>query len=259
MRVLFFFFFVLSSGYLLLAQQKANVQPGVIGVYQKGLQGIGPDFGNNPASENFYNQMRDKFAALGVEQQLKLDDIKGSIYINDAFEPGSILFKGEEDRKMYMRYNAFNDEFEIKNSNLKEDKTLALLKSQNISCELNGHLYSYMVLLDKKGERGQAYLKEIASLGRYRLFAQHKKLFKEGKPAKTSHSVAFPHRFVDETNYYLALDGAVPVYVPTKKKDFLALFSAGHQPQVKKFIKEKSIDLKTKMGLINVVTFAGNL
>ncbi|TMU57582.1 hypothetical protein [Flagellimonas algicola] len=259
MRAIFFFFFVFSFGSLLLAQQRANVQPGVISVYQKGLQGIGPDFGNNPASENFYSQMRDKFAALGIEQQLNLSDIEGSIYSNDVFESGAILFKGEEDRKMFMRYNAFNDEFEIKNSNLKEDKTLALLKNQNISCVLNGQLYSYMILLDKKGERDQAYLKEIVSLGNYRLFEQNKKLFKEGKPAKTSHAVSFPHRFVDETNYYLALDDAFPVYIPVKKKDFVALFSEEHQPQVKKFIKEKGIDLKTKRGLVNAVTFAGNL
>ncbi|MEM9648769.1 MAG: hypothetical protein AAF969_09820, partial [Bacteroidota bacterium] len=104
----------------------------------KGLQGLGPDFGNNPASENFYNQMRDKLADLGVEQKLGLDDIDGSIYFNDRFISGEIRFNGKKERDMYMRYNAFNDEFEIKNTNLQEDKALALLKNVNISCVLEG-------------------------------------------------------------------------------------------------------------------------
>nr|WP_299385724.1 hypothetical protein [Allomuricauda sp.] len=259
MKSIFFTVVFLGFGAMLLAQQSANVQPGVISVYQKGLQGIGPDFGNNPASENFYNQMRDKLADLGIEQKIDLQDIDGSIYTNDEFGQGTILFNGEEERKMFMRYNAFNDEFEIKGTDLAEERALALLKNQNISCMLSGKHYTYMVLQDKQGEKDQSYLKEILEAGAYTLYEQNKKLFKEGKPAKTSHSISFPHRFVDETNFYILVGDDIPIYMPSKKKELVALFLEEHQSKIKQFIKEKRIDVKTAKGLYNLVLYAGNL
>lgn len=252
------FLFLLGCG-MLFAQQNANVQPGVISSYQKGLQGLGPDFGNNPASENFYNQMRDKLADLGIDQKLGLEDIEGSIYIKENFELGEVRFKGKKERNMYMRYNAFNDEFEIKNSNLEGDKVLALLKSINISCVLGENEYVYQDFLYKKGSRGQGYLKLIYSSEHYQLFEQTGKRFKEGKRAKTSHVVSFPHRFVDEVGYYIQVDDGLPKYVSSKKKELIGLFRAEHQQQVKSFLKTKNIDIKTRNGLVNLLAFSGNL
>ncbi|SHG93101.1 hypothetical protein [Flagellimonas flava] len=251
--------FLLIFSTSVLAQGNANVQPGVINFYEKGLQGIGPDFGNNPASENFYNQMRDKLADLGVEQKLNLDDIDGSIYFNEQFVKGEIRFNGKKERDMYMRYNAFNDEFEIKNTNLKEDKALALLKNVNISCVLAGDEYIYGVFKDKKNEKSQGYLKSVLNVGGYELHKRNIKHFKAGKEAKTSHAVSFPHRFVDETHFYISLDDGVPAYISSKKRDFLSLFLPDHQQKIKQFMKSRNIDLKTEKGLVNVIAFAGNL
>ncbi len=259
MRCFFLGFVFLVFSEMLFAQQSTEVQPGVISSYQKGLQGIGPDFGNNPASENLYNQMRDKFANLGIEQKLELEDIEGSIYLNDDFKLGTILFKRREERKMYLRYNAFNDEFEIKNANLAEDKTLALHKNEDISCVLENDTYYYKVFLNKKSERTPGYLKIAYSSGHYALFEQNRKWFKEGKQAETSFAVSFPHRFVRETNFYISIDGGVPDYVPSKKKELVELFRLEHQMEVKKFIKEKRVNFKTKKGLVNLLAFCGNL
>ncbi|TXN34786.1 hypothetical protein FVB32_09285 [Flagellimonas hymeniacidonis] len=243
----------------LIAQQSANVQPGVVSSYQKGLQGIGPDFGNNPASENFYNQMRDKLANMGIEQRIALDDIEGSIYLNEDFVLGKVFFNTDEEAKMYLRYNAFNDEFEIKKTQLEEEVTRALLKSEEISCSLGNNTYNYFSLVNEKGEKSMGYLKTIYTTTNYKLLEQRNKLFKEGKQAKTSHAVSFPHRFVDETNYYISVDGSAPVYVSSKKKELIFLFKAEHQEEVKGFLKKKNIDLKSKDGLINLVAFSGTL
>lgn len=259
MKAIFLASFMLFCSGIISAQQRANVQPGVINFYEKGLQGIGPDFGNNPASENFYNQMRDKFANLGIEQRLELRDIEGSIYLNENFQLGKILFNGKEDRKMYMRYNAFNDEFEIKNSNVEGDQTLALLKNVNISCVLGSDTYDYITYLDKKDQKSQGYLKLVYASDHYKLFEQHVKRFKEGKEAKTSHAVSFPHRFSDEINFYIAADDGVPMYASSKKKDLVSMLREEHQQEVKDFIKKRNLDLKTKKGLTNLLVFAGNL
>ncbi|WP_396591818.1 hypothetical protein [Allomuricauda sp. R78024] len=242
-----------------IAQQSANVQPGVIGSYQKGLQGIGPDFGNNPASENFYNQMRDNLANMGIEQKIELEDIEGSIYLEDEFVLGTIFFNSDEESKMYMRYNAFNDEFEIKKSKLEKDETLALLKDADISCSLNNDKFKYATFLNDKKVKSYGYLKMIYSTDNYKLFEQNKKLFKEGKKAKTSHAVSFPHRFVDETNYYISMGDNDPVYVSRNKKELVDLFRAEHQKEIKQFLKEKNVDLKSKSGLVNLVAFSGTL
>ncbi|UII78495.1 hypothetical protein [Flagellimonas sp. CMM7] len=242
-----------------MAQQSANVQPGVIGSYQKGLQGIGPDFGNNPASENFYNQMRDKLANMGIEQKIELKDIEGSIYLEDEFVLGTIFFNGNEESKMYMRYNAFNDEFEIRKSKLKKDGVLALLKNSNISCSFGGDKFKYTSFLDDNSVKSYGYLKMIYSTDNYKLFEQNRKLFKEGKRAKTSHAVSFPHRFVDEINYYISIDDNDPVRISRSKKELVDLFRAEHQNKIKQFLKEKNVDLKSRSGLVNLVAFSGTL
>lgn len=241
------------------AQQSVNVQPGVIGSYQKGFQGIGPDFGNNPASENFYNQMRDKLANMGIEQKIELEDIEGSIYLEGEFVLGTIFFNSDEKSKMYMRYNAFNDEFEIKKSQLENEVTLALLKDSEISCLLGNDKFEYVTFLNDKNVKSSGYLKMVYSTDNYKLFEQNKKLFKEGKKAKTSHAVSFPHRFVDETNYYISVDDGNPIYVSRSKKELVDLFRTEHQKKIKEFLKEKNVDLKSKNGLVNLVAFSGTL
>lgn len=251
--------FFLVSNTMLCAQQKVNVQPGVINLYEKGLQGIGPDFGNNPASENFYNQMRDKFAALGIDRPIGLEDIEGSIYYNDKFRPATISFEGVEARKVFARYNAFNDEFEIKSSDEGGEKTLALFKDVAIACELDGKKYNYFKVVGKKGEQSTIYLTPISTVGTFQLMEQKSKRFKEGKQAKTSHAVSFPHRFVDEINFYLIVNGAAPKYIPSKKNEVIGLFDADLRPNIKSYIKTKKLDLKSKSGLIELVAYAGNL
>ncbi|MEM9648770.1 MAG: hypothetical protein AAF969_09825 [Bacteroidota bacterium] len=96
-------------------------------------------------------------------------------------------------------------------------------------------------------------------VGDYNLLVRNIKHFKAGKEAKTSHAVSFPHRFVDETHFYISHDDGVPLYASSKKKDFLSLFLPEHQQKVRQFMKVKNIDLKTENGLVNVITFAGNL
>lgn len=242
-----------------MGQQSANVQPGVIGSYQKGLQGIGPDFGNNPASENFYNQMRDKLANMGIEQKIELEDIEGSIYLEDEFVLGTIFFNGDEESKMYIRYNAFNDEFEIRKSKLNKNGTLALLKDSDISCSLGKDKFKYASFLDGNKVKSYGYLKMIYFTDNYKLFEQNKKLFKEGKKAKTSHAVSFPHRFVDETNYYISIDDNDPVHISRSKKELVDLFRTEHQKKIKQFLKEKNVDLKSRSGLVNLIAFSGTL
>jgi hypothetical protein len=242
-----------------LAQQGANVQPGVINSYQKGLQGIGPDFGNNPASENFYSQMRDKLANMGIEQKIELSDIEGSIYLEDEFVLGTIFFNNDEESKMYMRYNAFNDEFEIKKSKLENEVTLALLKDSEISCAMKNNKFTYAAFLDDRDVKSYGYLKMVYSTGDYKLFERNKKLFKEGKKAKTSHAVSFPHRFVDEIDYYISIENGTPVNVGRSKKELVDLFRTEHQKEIKQFLKKKNVDLKSKSGLVNLVAFSGTL
>ncbi len=244
---------------VLMGQQTVNVQQSAYASYQVGLQGLGPDFGNNPASENFYSDMRIRFGKMGIEEKLELEDIDGSIYINEVFVLGAVYFGDEPAKNLYMRYNAFNDEIEIKESKSAATKTMALVKTKDVSCTMGVDKWNYMQFEDKTGSQSQGYLNLIYSAEEYKLYEQKRKLFKEGKQAKTSHATSFPHRFVDETNYYLSVLGATPAYINGKKADVVALFDPKKQNDIKKFLKQKKVSLKDKNGLVNLMAYANSL
>ena len=241
-----------SNGY---GQLRKIVQPwGVVqGVYDptKG-------FGNNPASENFYNDMRAKFGRLGQEVQLTLKDIDGTIYSNENFTLGTLYEKGEAFRKLYLRYDAYNDEVELKES-ADSDVVRSMVKHPVYSCSINGEDYYYLIYKDGDGESQQGYLTPLVSGEDYALFIKRIKVFKEGKPAKTSLDKGFPHRFLDKTEYYVSRDGDIPVYMKTKKSEVLDMFVESDREAIKKYLKEKRANVNSDEDLLDLFTYANTL
>lgn len=218
-------------------------------------QGEGGGLGNNPAMMNLYSDMRMKFGRMGEEVNLTLDDIDGTIYLNENFTLGTLYENGEAFKKLYLRYDAYNDEVELKES-ANADVVRAMVKHPIYSCNINGQDYYYVGYKDEDGGPKEGYLAPLVSGRDYALFVKRIKVFKEGKPAKTSLDKGFPHRFLDRTEYYVSIKGDFPVYVKTKKADVLELFLEKDQKAVKEFMKEKRINVGKEEDLVNLFTYA---
>ena len=215
-------------------------------------------FGNNPASEFFYSDMRMKFARLGEEVNLTLEDIDGTIYVNENFTLGTLYAKEEAFKKQYIRYDAYNDEIELKET-LESSVVRSMVKHPLYSCSVNGNEYYYLGYTDEDGNPQKGYLTPVVTGDDYTLFVKHIKVFKEGKPAKTSLDNSFPHRFLDKTEYYVSVNGESPVFLKTRKSEVLSMFSEDDQKTIKDYFKEKRPNVKDGDDLLNLFVYANTL
>lgn len=220
--------------------------------------GEGGGLGNNPAMMDLYNDMRMKFGRMGEEVNLTLDDINGTIYLNENFTLGTLYEDGVAFKKLYLRYDAYNDEVELKES-ADSDVVRAMVQHPRYSCSMNGNEYLYMEYLNEDGESKEGYLSPLVSGGDYILLVKNSKVFKEGKPAKTSLDNSFPHRFLDETEYYVSKNGESPVFMKTRKSDVLSVFAKEHQKAIKSYMKDKRPNVKDGGDLINLFAYANTL
>ena len=104
--------------------------------------------GNNPAGIEWFNELRRKTAVLGEFEKVRLEDIEGSVYLNESFAKGKVFYNNEFYQTFLLRYDAYNDEVEIKRGTT--ESLQALHKSFAISCEISGDVLKYIAFIEKK-------------------------------------------------------------------------------------------------------------
>jgi len=224
----------------------------------KGWHGETADIGNNPGMLNLYSDMRVKFAKLGEEIELSLSDIDGSIYLQEDFTLGTLYDEGVSFKKIYLRFDAYNDEVQLKH--IKEsDKIESLIKNQSLSCTIDGEKYRYLEFVDIDGFKRKGYLIALMEGGNYSFYVRKIKIFKEGKQAKTSLQSSFPHRFQDKTEFYITSQGESPMQFKATKKEVIEMFGKKNKASVKSYLKNNRIDLKREGDLIGLVKFVNTL
>lgn len=213
--------------------------------------------GNNPSALNWFDDLRNKTARLGMEQELTLDDIQGTVYDNEEFVKGYIYYRYKPYGEYPLRYDAFNDEVELKRGAGNEIE--ALFKIEAISCRVNNEKFNFTSFRNFTGELKKGYLITLFGGERYTLYERRTKIFKEGKPAKTSLQNSFPHRFLDEKTYFVAVGTELPFQIKTSKKDILSLAEVDEKGRLKDFLKQNTINVRDKKGLIQAIMYLDQL
>ncbi|MBO0321717.1 hypothetical protein J0X14_05375 [Muricauda sp. CAU 1633] len=256
--------FAMTFGLYVNAQGNIHVQ-GEGGVFTperlallKSDRGELGGIGNNPAMMNLYSDMRMKFGRMGEEVNLTLDDIDGTIYPNEDFVLGALYEDGVAFKRLYLRYDAYNDEVELKES-ADSEVVRAMVKHPKYSCSIGNDKFVYTDYQNEDGESVSGYLKPLVYGDGYVLYEKQIKVFKEGKPAKTSLDNSFPHRFLDKTEYYVSAGGEAPIFMKTKKSDVLSLFPEDQYSVMKEYMKGKRIDFDDSRDLMNLFAYANTL
>tara|TARA_Y100001933_G_scaffold43527_1_gene40887 strand:+ start:4443 stop:5207 length:765 start_codon:yes stop_codon:yes gene_type:complete len=213
--------------------------------------------GNNPHAIEWFNELRRKTSTLGQERSISLDDIEGSVYLDVEFYNGTVYYLNEEYQNFPMRYDAYNDEIEIKRSDSRQLQ--ALHKSPAISCEIKGQRVVYLEYQNKDGSLSEGYLFRYFEGPSYSFYVKHAKIFKEAKQAKTSLQVSFPHRFVDDEQFYIKLADGVPTFTKPQKNQLLEIFGKNNERAVKRFIKENRLNLSNIDDMVKLVAYANAL
>lgn len=213
--------------------------------------------GNNPSALNWFNDLRDKMAKLGEETKLSLDDIDGTVYLDENFKNGTIYYRNSPYGDYLLRYDAYNDEVELKRNGSRQIE--ALHRNENISCKIQNDKLFYLKHKKTKGKVLEGYLVALQEGVNYTLYIKRQKIFKQGKVAQTSLQNSFPPRFVDDVSYFVSIGDEIPIQIGNSKKEILSLFGPDQAKDVKTYLKENRPNLKEEGGLISLFAYANTL
>lgn len=190
------------------------------------------------------------------QNQFNAGDYIGSPYTDERFKPAMLFYKEEKQRQVYYRYNAFNEEIEIKETPL-DEIIEGLHKNKEISIEVEGGKFlSFKTFIDKDDVTLNGYLTQIHKGEIFDLFVRSKVKFTEAQPAQNSFVKATSNRFTHFTEYYLQKKGVNKIEeIELKKRKFLKMVD----PEIKKalgdFLKENKLNIKNESDLVKAIQF----
>ncbi|NQZ42963.1 MAG: hypothetical protein HRT65_01545 [Flavobacteriaceae bacterium] len=183
------------------------------------------------------------------------ENIEGSPYMANEFKLTQIYYGDEKAGDMYYRYNAHNEEIELKQQNVEEEPIRALGRDKKINLVVDGKRMAFKTFIDRNGKTQNGYL-TLLSDGKYKLYKRLKITFKEAKKAPNTFVKASPARFTKFTEYYIEVDGGNRIdEVQLSNKKLLNLVEGDMQSELKSFLKENRIKVSDEGDIHKVVQF----
>lgn len=179
----------------------------------------------------------------------------GSPYINEDFK--IIKIKQYEGQTFIGRYNAYNDEMEVK---LGDEKIVALDNSSDYTVTFTNSAKKYKTFsyTSENGNFKQGFLVVVRDKDSVSLLKREQIKFYDKEKAASSYQKDKPATFRREDDtYYLKMGGKI-IFLPQKKKSFLAALPE-HSDKLKSFIKKNKINLKKEEDLIQITEYIGTL
>lgn len=187
------------------------------------------------------------------------ESVEGSPYINEKFLPASI--SASEGDVFYVRYNALNDEFEVKGDN---NKAYALNRyRRDIVIEILPLKKTYQVIGfydDEQNENFGYFLYLSNQDAKTVLFKKEKVIFIDEQKASTGYDTNDPAKYKRVNDkFFIKLDGSkILSELPSKKKSLAKLFP-NHEDIVLKYIKDNRIKTSKEDDLIQLVNYINTL
>lgn len=183
------------------------------------------------------------------------EEFSGSPYTAFEFEPTKVYYRDEYQGDIYYRYNAYNEEIEIK-----EDPAMqgvrAIGKNKAITVMVDGKPMSFKTFIDKNGRTLNGYLTTLQSSGPYTLYKRVNVKFTQGKKAENSFVKAVPSKFSHFIEYYMEVDGVDQINeIKLKNKKLVEMVGEDQQQALKKYLKENKLNISKENDLISAFVF----
>lgn len=194
--------------------------------------------------------------AYQKRREIDLDKFQGSPYTSNTFAPTILKYNDEVVGNIYYRYNALNEEIEIKKTSSEDEPYKALVKDKEVSLLINSKPLSFKTFVTEKNETINGYLTLLQKGNTYDLYQRTLVKFTEGQPAQNSFVAAVPSRFTKFTEYYFQKDGVNRIdQIPQKNKKLLKLIDASKREDLKIFLKENNLNIKNEQDLAKVFDY----
>ncbi|WP_375325309.1 hypothetical protein [Flagellimonas sp. GZD32] len=228
--------------------QYAGYQPGGTG----SMHGSGV---SQALLNNSVGGITDSYERLKV--MTGIDEFQGSPYLEDKFQATEMYYGDEDQGKIYYRYNAYNEEIEIKNSTLADEAPRSLNKDKAIAVMLdNKYPLSFSTFIDAKDNTLNGYLALLNEGDNFKLFRRVRVKFTEGQKAQNSFVSAIPNRFTHYIEYYYQPKGVNRIdEIPTKNKKLIKMLDAPFKEKLSKYLEENELNIKEEADLIKAFEF----
>lgn len=181
---------------------------------------------------------------------------QGSPYTSNKFTPATLFYGEEKIGNIYYRYNALNEEIEIKKTIFEDEGYRGLTNDKKAYILVNGMKMSFKTFVTSKKRTTNGYLTELYDGSEYDLYKRTHVKFTEATPSQNSFVAAVPARFTKFTEYYFQKKGVNRIdEVLPKKGKLLKLLESDKKAKVKAFLKENDLNIKKEADLITVFEF----
>jgi hypothetical protein len=177
-------------------------------------------------------------------------DVKGSPYLSDKFTSAII---SPLNKTYSVRYNAFNDEMEVKDSN---GEILIMNKTtQDYIIKMTATNQVFKILKSPLNEK-LGYYSVVSENQNISLYKKLGKKIKKGKAGSYASLEKSPDQFVKTKTvyYFLQKDSKTLQKFPTNKKELLTLFDS-NKDDLKNFIKKNKIKFNKDEGLNELIIY----
>ena len=207
-----------------------------------GANGVRSDSRINDLFEDLKNKVK--------KQNTKSFKIKGSPYFNDSFELAQIEYFGKDlNEKIYLRYNALNDEMEMSLNSSSTDSDNVLIKNNKVSCIINNEKYKYLGFTPENSNPIIGYL-SVLYLGKsLTLYERKKKIYMQATEARTSLERPFPARYTDKIEYYFSINNGSIFEIKLNKKDLFRKLNS-YSESIKNYLSLNKIKIRSKEDLL---------
>lgn len=192
-----------------------------------------------------------------------INEFTGSPYVSDIFSLANVYYEDELMDRLYYRYNALNEEVEVKKSNESNETTKRLMADKAIFIATNGNneqKMSFKTFIDSKKNTVNGYLTILLEGKDYDLYRRVRVKFTEGQKAQNSFVAATPNRFSQFTEYYYQKEGVNKIEeLKQTNSGLLKILPSVLKSKMKHYLKENKLNIKEEQDLIKAFEFVNTI
>ena len=204
---------------------------------------------------DLYENIKNKIGKKTYSNQ----KIKGTPYFEKTFKLAEVEYFGELiTDKIYIRFNAYNDEMEIASSPLTKSSENILIKNNKVFCIIDGKTYRYLGFKEDNQPPAVGYLKELFKGELFSFYERKFKVYMQATVARTSLERSFPARFVEKIQYYYSVNNGEINQIKLSKKNILNKLKP-HSSSIKLFMEKNNSKLKSLKDVFEMFNFIDQL
>lgn len=215
------------------------------------------ELSNNSGANSILSQvMMNKLRAIDHKNKDLSKDYIGSPYLTDNFTRTTLFYNGIKENTVFYRFNAYNQEIELKSSYDPLAIIYAINKDKKIAINVEGHPMSFKTFITSNNRTMNGYLITLFEGKEYDLYKRVNIKYDLGRPSPNSFVPPVPARFSKFIEYYFQKKDVNRIdEILLNNRKLLNLLDGTTKTKVKTYIKETKLNIKNEAELITVFKF----